>query len=191
MSDLQRFSTRGATATGGDRRTDDRAGQGQNGGTQTRQQPQPTHGARQEQGRPPGNAAARPRPAAPTSRSRAPRRAHLLVSRVDPWSVMKFSFVVALVLFVVFFVAVAVLYSVLSGMGVFDSLISVVRDLSGGSDKWDISGWLSAKTILGWTAVLGAVNVVLLTALATLGGFIYNLVTSLVGGVEVTLSEAE
>ncbi|MGH3096023.1 MAG: DUF3566 domain-containing protein [Streptosporangiales bacterium] len=191
MSDLQRFSTRGATATGGDRRTDDRAGQGQNGGAQPRQQAQPTQGARQDQGRPPGNAAARPRPAGPASRSRAPRRAHLLVSRVDPWSVMKFSFVVALVLFVVFFVAVAVLYSVLSGMGVFDSLISVVRDLSGGSDKWDISGWLSAKTILGWTAVLGAVNVVLLTALATLGGFIYNLVTSLVGGVEVTLSEAE
>lgn len=192
MSDLQRFSTRGATATGGDRRAEDRAGQGQNGNTQPRQQPQPAQGARQDQGRPPGTAAAtRPRPTAQTARSRAPRRAHLLVSRVDPWSVMKFSFVVSLVLFVVFFVAVAVLYSVLSGMGVFDSLISVVRDLSGGSDKWDISGWLSAKTILGWTAVLGAVNVVLLTALATLGGFIYNLVTSLVGGVEVTLSEAE
>lgn len=187
MSDLRRFATRGATATGTQTRQPETrpGGEGQNGTAGPPRQQRPS-GARQ----PPPRAqlGMQPRPA---SRTRAPRRAHLLLSRVDPWSVMKFSFIVAIVLFVVLFVAVAVLYSVLAGMGVFDSLINVTRELSGGSGQFDISGWFEAKTILGWTAVLGAVNVVLVTALATLGGFIYNLVASLVGGVEVTLSEAE
>lgn len=199
MSDLQRFATRGATATGtqggrareaqgrppGGQPEQDQGQGGRTGGNgqRTRQETGP-------QSRLIPTRATGSQPRIP-GRSRAPRRAHLLLSRVDPWSVMKFSFVVSLVLFVVLFVAVAVLYSVLSGMGVFDSVISTARDLSGGSDAWDVSSWFSAKTILGWTAVLGAVNVVLVTALATLGAFVYNLVTSLVGGIEVTLSEAE
>ena len=45
--------------------------------------------------------------------------------------------------------------------------------------------------ILGYTALIGAVNVVLITALSTLGAVIYNLSADLVGGIEVTFSEAE
>ncbi|MQA04335.1 MAG: DUF3566 domain-containing protein [Streptosporangiales bacterium] len=200
MSDLKRFATRGTTATGTQGRsaqqgaarpTQEQSGQqggqtGQSGGAQQSSGPQTGSQGKLIPTRTTGT-----QPRIGGGRSRAPRRAHLLLSRIDPWSVMKFSFVVSLVLFVVLFVAVAVLYSVLSAMGVFDSLISTARDLAGGNDTWDVATWLSAKTILGWTAVLGAVNVVLITALATLGGFVYNLVTSLVGGIEVTLSEAE
>jgi hypothetical protein len=39
--------------------------------------------------------------------------------------------------------------------------------------------------------LIGAVNVVLITALSTVGSMIYNLVTHLGGGVEVTLKETE
>ena len=50
------------------------------------------------------------------------RKAHLSVSRVEPWSVMKFSFVVSLVCFIILFVAIAVIYATLSMLGVFDDL---------------------------------------------------------------------
>ena len=39
--------------------------------------------------------------------------------------------------------------------------------------------------------MLGAVNVVLITAISTVGAVIYNLVTHLGGGIEVTLKESE
>ena len=58
------------------------------------------------------------------------RQAHLTIARVEPWSVMKFSFVVSLVAFVILFVAVSVLYGALSGLGVFDSLQRVVTSLT-------------------------------------------------------------
>lgn len=194
MSDLERFATRGATATGTHNRQPQQQqpvqrGQGTSGNGQVASPPRSTEQTAGQRLIPTRHTGSQPR--VPSGRSRAPRRAHLLLSRVDPWSVMKFSFVVSLVLFVVLFVAVAVLYAVLAGMGVFDAIINTAHDLTGSSDNWDIAGWFSAKTILGWTAVLGAVNVVLVTALATLGAFVYNLVTGLVGGIEVTLSEAE
>ncbi|MBO3750306.1 DUF3566 domain-containing protein [Streptosporangiaceae bacterium NEAU-GS5] len=131
----------------------------------------------------------------PSAGPRPPRKAHLVLRRIEPWSAMKFSFVVSLVCFVVLFVAVAVLYAVLSGLGVFDSIVSAVNQLTTGDKQtevtFDIAGWFEPVRILGYTALLGAVNVVLITALSTLGAVIYNLSADLVGGVEVTFSEAE
>lgn len=127
---------------------------------------------------------------------RLPRKAHLVLRRIEPWSAMKFSFVVSLVCFVVLFVAVAVLYGVLSALGVFDSLVDLVNQLGKGEQGQqalpiDIASWFEPVRILGYTALIGAVNVVLITALATLGAVIYNVASDLVGGVEVTFSEAE
>ncbi|MFF4771752.1 DUF3566 domain-containing protein [Microtetraspora fusca] len=129
---------------------------------------------------------------------RAPRKAHLVLRRVEPWSAMKFSFVLSLVCFVVLFVAVAVLYGVLSALGVFDTITDMVTQLTsgdGGKATSDlaksIESWFDPVRILGYTALLGAINVVLITALSTLGAVIYNLSASLVGGIEVTFSEAE
>lgn len=131
-----------------------------------------------------------------SSGGRLPRKAHLVLRRVEPWSAMKFSFVVSLVCFVVLFVAVAVLYGVLSALGVFDSIVDLVNQLGKGeqgqsSIPIDIASWFEPVRILGYTALIGAVNVVLITALATLGAVIYNIASDLVGGVEVTFSEAE
>ncbi|WP_219504345.1 DUF3566 domain-containing protein [Nonomuraea ceibae] len=130
------------------------------------------------------------------SSARMPRKAHLVLRRIEPWSAMKFSFVVSLVCFVVLFVAVAVLYGVLSALGVFDSLVDLVNQLGQGEQGQsaipiDIASWFEPVRILGYTALIGAVNVVLITALATLGAVIYNVASDLVGGVEVTFSEAE
>jgi hypothetical protein len=121
------------------------------------------------------------------------RQAHLTVARVEPWSVMKFSFVVSLVAFVILFVAVSVLYGALSGLGVFDSLQRVVTSVTSSQSSAGVNAakWWSASRILGYTALLGSLNIVLITAMSTIGAVVYNLATRLVGGVEVTLRETE
>ena len=124
---------------------------------------------------------------------RTARQAHLNVARIEPWSVMKFSFVVSLVAFVILFVAVSVLYGALAGLGVFDSMQRVVSDVtsSQGSTGVNAKAWFSASRVLGYTALLGSLNIVLITAMATIGAVVYNLTSRLVGGVEVTLKETE
>lgn len=127
--------------------------------------------------------------AAPTVR--APRKAHLRVSRIEPWSAMKFSFIMSLVCFIVLFVAVAILYGMLALLGVFDAISGTITDVTatGQGGGVNAAAWFSPSRILGYAALMGAVNVILITALATLWAVIYNLASDLVGGVEVTLSE--
>jgi hypothetical protein len=106
---------------------------------------------------------------------------------------MKFSFIVSLVGWVVVFVAVALLYYALRAFGVFHFLEQTVTTVtsSKGHAGSDASAWFSTSTVLGFTMLAGAINVVLFTALATVGAVIYNIVTHLAGGVEVTLREAD
>ena len=121
---------------------------------------------------------------------RGPRRARLQVRRIDPWSVLKFSLVLSVVLCIVMVVAVAVLYLLLSNMGVFQSINETVSSFSPSSDP-DAGPLFTARSVIGVALVIGLADIVLFTALATLAAFAYNLCADLVGGIEVTLSEHE
>jgi hypothetical protein len=124
-----------------------------------------------------------------SSRPVGPVRASMQIRRVDPWSTLKVSAVLSVALFFVWMIAVAFLYLVLGGMGVWSKLNSNVGDLlnnTSGSTELVSSG-----TIFGGAVLIGLVNIVLLTAAATIGAFIYNLTTDLIGGVEVTLADRD
>jgi hypothetical protein len=132
------------------------------------------------------------RSAVSSAASRGPRRARLNLKRIDPWSVMKFSFAVSMVLFIVLVVATSVLYLALDAMGVFTSVNTSLTDLvSAGGGQGTSSLKITAQGVILTSALLGLVNVVLFTALATLGAFIYNVCADLVGGIELTLAERD
>ena len=132
-----------------------------------------------------------PTVSSPVSRVRA-RRARLVLARVDPWSVMKLSFLLSVALAIVASVAVFVLWSVLDSMGVFDSVGRSVESVTRSSDNAqgvDILDYVGLGRVLSLTVVLAGVNVVLMTALSTLGAFLYNMAAGLVGGLHVTFTE--
>jgi hypothetical protein len=139
-----------------------------------------------------GNAIRSARTTVTAAASRGPRRARLYLKRVDPWSVMKFSFAVSFVLFIVGVVATAVLYMALDAMGVVGSVNKALSEMVGatGGDARNTFK-ITAKGIIVGSGLLGLVNVVLFTALATLSAFIYNVCSDLVGGIELTLAEKE
>ncbi|WP_063798464.1 DUF3566 domain-containing protein [Nocardia sp. NRRL S-836] len=138
-----------------------------------------------------GTGGARPAAATPSARrpGRGPRRASLQVKRVDPWSVLKLALVLGVALFFVWLVAVGVLYGVLHGMGVWDKINSTANDLLQANEPGE--PLISAGRVFGVSAIIGAVNIVLFTALATVGAFVYNVSADLAGGLELTLSERE
>uniref|UniRef100_UPI0015F023A0 DUF3566 domain-containing protein n=1 Tax=Pseudonocardia pini TaxID=2758030 RepID=UPI0015F023A0 len=122
---------------------------------------------------------------------RAPRQALLQVKRFDPWSVLKLALVLAVVLFFIWLVAVGVLYGVLDGMGVWDRLNGTYADLVSGGDQGGGGSLISAGSVFGFAAVIGAINSLLFAVAMTVGAFVYNVSADLVGGVEVTLSERD
>jgi hypothetical protein len=100
---------------------------------------------------------------------------------------MKVSFVVSLVMLVVCVVAVAVIYGVLGRMGVWDQINTLVNEVAPTTTSTALHNPLTASRVITVAAVVGGINVVLITALSTLGAAIYNLISDLVGGIEVTL----
>ncbi|MEU3454833.1 DUF3566 domain-containing protein [Micromonospora sp. NPDC006766] len=139
-----------------------------------------------------GEAVRNARTSVSSAASRGPRRARLNLKRIDPWSVMKFAFAVSVVLFIVVVVATSVLYLALDAMGVFKEVNASLTDLVNASNSGSGGGFqITAKGVIMSSALIGLVNVVLFTALATLGAFVYNVCADLVGGIELTLAERD
>jgi len=133
---------------------------------------------------PPSNSAVLSTPLARgTVRRPTARRARLTLTRVDPWSVLKASLVFTSCLLVVWMVAVLVLYGILAGAGVFDSVNQTLSDVL--ATHVDFNG----PVVIFGALILGAFNVILMSALATVAAFAYNITASLIGGLDVTLAE--
>ena len=124
--------------------------------------------------------------------SRAPRRARLRLSRIDPWSVMKVSFLLSIAFGIVTVVSVFMVWTVLGAAGVWTSINNTVSDtISSGNttSTFNIEDYLGMSRVLGFTMLVSVIDVILITAIATLGAFLYNMAASLLGGIEVTLAE--
>lgn len=121
------------------------------------------------------------------------RKARLRVAKADPWSVMKVSFLLSIALGICTIVAAAVLWMVMDAMGVFSTVGGTISEATGSNEGngFDLQSFMSLPRVLVFTSVIAVIDVVLATALATLGAFIYNLSAGFVGGVELTLAEDE
>ncbi len=126
------------------------------------------------------------------ARRTGPRRVRLTLQRIDPWSVMKISFLVSVALGIAGVIAVAVLWTVLSGMDVFSTVNNLIVEMTQGestADTFDIMDYLGFGRVLSLSVVIGVIDVILLTALSTLTAFLYNVCAALVGGAQLTLAD--
>lgn len=119
------------------------------------------------------------------------RRAKLRLLRVDPWSVTKAAFLLSIAFGIMCVVAVFLIFSIMSGAGLWDSINETIQGVLNQSpdEAFDINDYVGMDRVMAITMLIAAVDVVLITALATLGAFIYNMSASLLGGIEVTLAE--
>src|SRR3954451_2755463 len=142
-----------------------------------------------------------PAPSAPSATTRrtspaagrAPRRARLRLSRIAPWSVMNASFLLSIALGIFTVLSLFMVWSVLGAAGVWTSVNNTVSDtVSSGNNvtsSFNIEDYLGLSRVLGFTMLVSVIDVILITAIATLGAFLYNMAASLLGGIEVTLAE--
>ena len=118
-------------------------------------------------------------------------RCGLTLTRVDPWSVMKVSFMLSVAAGIMFVVAALFVWYMLDALHVF----STIKELAGTIMNSDNNAYstlveyLALKQTVSMAIIIGVVNVVLTTALATVTAFLYNLTATLVGGVHLTLAD--
>jgi hypothetical protein len=128
---------------------------------------------------------------AAASRPRTVRRAKLKLMRVDPWSVTKVALLLSIAFGIMCVVAVFLIFSIMDAAGLWTHVNETIQGVLNqkASDRFDINDYVGMDRVMGITMLISAIDVVLITALATLAAFIYNMAASLLGGIEVTLAE--
>jgi len=115
----------------------------------------------------------------------------LTLAKVDPWSVMKLGFLLSVAIGIAFVVLVGVLWTILDPMGVFADIDRTVGTVLGSSSgvTFDLMDYVGFGRVISLATVIAVIDVFLLTALATLASFLYNVCSQLVGGVQMTLTD--
>lgn len=101
------------------------------------------------------------------------------------------SFLLSVALGIAGVVMVAVLWSILKAMGVFDQVSEMITQVlsADGSQPFDIMDYVGFGRVVSLSVVIGVIDVILMTAIATLAAFLYNVSSALVGGVQMTLTD--
>lgn len=117
-----------------------------------------------------------------------PRQVMLAVARVDPWSVMKVSFLLSVAAAIAGLVATLVVWFMLDAMQVFSDIERFLVSI-GAESFTKLLDYARLPQVMSMATLVGVVNIVVITALATLGALVYNVITALVGGIRVTLMD--
>ncbi len=118
-----------------------------------------------------------------------PRKVRVLLSRIDPWSALKIGFLLSIAAGIMLVVAVHVLWTALNSMGTFDLIQVWVNKLFTANQEVNILQFFDYQKVLSATLLVSVTNVVLISGLAVISAFLYNMVSRMVGGVYVTLTD--
>jgi transmembrane protein DUF3566 len=116
-----------------------------------------------------------------------PRRTRVVVKRVDPWSVLKFSLLFYFCLMLIGLLALFILYVVLGWLGVLYSLSHTLSGIGFGSKEsgFQFNGfWIFSRLFL-----IGVVSVAVWSLVNLFVALLYNLVSDVVGGIQITIAE--
>ena len=112
------------------------------------------------------------------------KQVRLKLVYVDFWSAVKLSFLISAAIGVVIVVAVLLIWTVLSSTGIFDSVSTLLQDVSG-QQSLTVSSVISFAQVMGFTLVIAALNVVVGTVLGAIACVLYNLSVRITGGILV------
>lgn len=126
----------------------------------------------------------RPMAARSATAAASDRRARLVLRRLDPWSVLKFSLLFYLCLMLVGLLVFAVIWFVLVNMGVFEEVTKF-------AGNFNLTVGFPAGTVFRWYVLLGLLGVVVWSVVTVLLTLLFNLINDITGGIEVVLAERE
>jgi hypothetical protein len=113
------------------------------------------------------------------------RRARLVIRKIDPWSVLKFSLLFYFCMLLIMLLGSAIIFAILKAFGVIGNLEKLIRDLS------EATFTISGGAIFRWLFLFGLLGAVIASAVTVFLAFLYNLIADVVGGIEVSVAERE
>lgn len=106
-------------------------------------------------------------------------RRRLTIKRIDPWSVLKFGALASVVLYLIFLVVSGVVWFVIDRLQLVDQACEIALDVGFTSCEVD------AMSLFQVVALLGAMWVIVQTAVLVFLSFLHNLIADLTGGLVI------
>jgi hypothetical protein len=102
---------------------------------------------------------------------------------------MKMSFLLSIAAGIMLVVAAVVFWKVLDGLQVFTEIDAIIKEILGENTEVNVLQYVELSRVVSLATLIAIIDVVLLTALGTIGAFLYNVVAALVGGIHLTLTD--
>ena len=120
-----------------------------------------------------------------------PRRVRLSLTRINPLSVMKVSFLLSVAAGIMLVVATAFVWFMLDAMKVFSTIKELASTvLNSDSNAYTaLLEYLKLSRAISMATIIAVINIILATALSTIGALLYNVTAAFVGGVHLTLAD--
>ena len=120
-----------------------------------------------------------------------PRRVRLSLTRINPLSVMKVSFLLSVAAGIMLVVATAFVWFMLDAMKVFYTIKELASTvLNSDSNAYTaLLEYLKLSRAISMATIIAVINIILATALSTIGALLYNVTAAFVGGVHLTLAD--
>lgn len=120
--------------------------------------------------------------------SRGVRRAHMNIARIDPWSALKISFLLSIGMGIMIVISAVVTWNVLDSMHVFARIQDLLETL-GSEPLLELMQYLEFGRILSFSVIVAILDVVLFTFLGVIFALLYNVISMLVGGLHITITD--
>ena len=112
------------------------------------------------------------------------QRVRRVVRKIDPWTVLKVSFVFNAVMALIFVLGTVIFWSIFVNAGIPEKIneLALLIGLENGIN-------LEGSTYFRVVVLLAVVGTIMMTGFFTLGAVMYNLISDLVGGIEFIVLE--
>lgn len=119
-----------------------------------------------------------------TRRPASAKQVRLKLVYIDFWSTVKLSFLAGICLAIIAIVGSFLIWTVLDRTGIFDQLNGLVKDISGAGGA-SLRSVLGLGQVMGFSLVVGILDIVVVTALGAVFALLYNLSVKITGGLLV------
>ncbi|HYH28722.1 MAG TPA: DUF3566 domain-containing protein [Actinomycetota bacterium] len=125
------------------------------------------------------------KPATKKPKAASARRIRVSVRKISPWSVLRISLVFYFCLMLVILFGLGILYVMLNSIGVLDSIAELLGSVGFGDGTFEFNAGSIFRTLF----LIGFITVIVGSVFTAFLAFLYNLISDLVGGIELTLVE--
>jgi hypothetical protein len=112
------------------------------------------------------------------------KQVRLKLVYIDFWSAVKLSFLAGICLAIIAIVGTFLVWTVLDRTGIFDQVNSLFKDISGAGGS-DLKSILGLGQVMGFSLVVGILDIIVITALGAVFALLYNLSVKITGGLLV------